>query len=665
MTETKDHQPTHADEANQHLSESGHRGLVVGAAILVGVGTILAGVSGLNTGSLLLKALALEGLLVTLVTLLSLHGYRIRQRLLDARQWDPQEWDELEAEEGNVSLQDVRHSRMVHYAVLALPATLLVGLGGLYLLFTQSGAEAVVLSTGEDSPAPAASVICLVACCIWLVLSRSFEGARRSELPEAPALMLAFRDLQWTTLLAAAGIFGTMVWPKEGFGGNGQPWSPPEIWVARLVLVWIVAVSLEQVVRIVVSWVRGMRVEEGFVSPSHLLLREAVFVRGNPIASVFETIEARFGVSFRSSWAIRFVRAAALPSLVLVLLLFWGLTCLSVVGTNKLGVRESFGRIRGDLLPESVQSKIPWQFGQINDDPLPPGLHLKLPWPFGRVRYYPVKTVQTKAIGFVPSPGRQRAYLWSKAHAEEEFALVLGNDAEVVAVNALVFYKIREDKEGFLDYAYNSVYAEDAAGLSESPEEALDAYAHRALMEETRSTTLAEVLSTNRVEFADRLKESLRQYSEENRLGLDVIDVALVSLHPPIEAGADYLDVISAQIDADRRQIEAKGQSLVTVQTAETESNARVAQAAADAAMKVGNASKESAELLAIREGYSVSPDTYKLRLWFKTWEDTLAGKRLIVVDKAIAQGEGEVLVDMRKNAKDNQDRQMFPGGVR
>ncbi|NQT12239.1 MAG: hypothetical protein HQ582_05800, partial [Planctomycetes bacterium] len=253
MTETKDHQPTHADETNQHLSGSGHRGLVVGAAILVGVGTIVAGVAGLQTKSLLLKALALEGLLVTLATVLSLHAFRIRRRLLDVREWEPQEWDDPGAEEGNVSLQDVRHARNVHYAVLAIPATVLVGLAGLYLLLTQSGREAVVLPAENTA---AASVLCLVACCLWLVLSRSFEGARRTELPEAPALMLAFRDLQWTSLLVAAGILGTIVWPEKGFWGDGQMWSPPEIWVARLVLVWIVAVSLEQLVRSVVSWLK-------------------------------------------------------------------------------------------------------------------------------------------------------------------------------------------------------------------------------------------------------------------------------------------------------------------------------------------------------------------------------------------------------------------------
>jgi len=624
MTETTDHAASESAETKPPRTGSGYKGLVFGAAILVSVATVVAGAYGIKTGSLILKALALDGALVSLAAWLALHARRIRERLLDAHEWQPehfQGWDELDEEEAaNVTLQDVHHARTLHYAVLAGPATVLVGFLAVFLLWTQSGRDAGLLPP-EDTTA--ASVICLVACCLWLVLSRSFEAARREDLPEGPALMLAFRDLQWTSLLVAVGILGAMVWPEAG---DGQSWLPPEVWVARAMLVWLSAVSLEQIIRIIVAWMRRGWAEEEFASPSYLLLREAVFVRGNPIASLFETIEARFGVSFRSSWAIRFVRRAALPSLVAVVLLFWGLTCLSVVGTDELGIRESFGRIRGDLLPASIQSKLPWHFGRASDDPLPPGLHWKLPWPFGRVRHYPVKKVFTKPIGFVPSPGRQRAYLWTKAHAEEEFALVLGNDAEVVAVNALVYYKIREDKKGFLDYVY----------YSQNPDEALDAYAHRALMEETRSTTLEQILSTSREEFANRLKESLREYSAKNRLGIEVVNVALVVLHPPIEAAASYLDVISARIDAQRFKIEAKGESLVTIQQAETESHSAVAGAEVFAAERVGVAYEKSSEFLALSKAYAVAPEAFEQRLWFETHEEALADKRLIVADEEI-----------------------------
>jgi len=655
MTESNDPALPEGAERKQRGAGSSHKGLVFGAAFLVSVGVIVAGAYGMRArpaGALVLKALALEGAMVALSVWLSFHAFRIRRRVSEAYECEAYEshgardWDEVEEEGVGVTLQDAHHSRTIHFAVLAIPATALVGFMALYMLWTQSGREAGVLPAADIA---AASVICLIACCLWLVLSRAFEGLGRDELPEGPALMLGFRDLQWTTLLVAVGILGTLIWPKDGVWGNGEPWSPPEIWVARVLLVWTLAIAAEQLIRVALVWLRRDWVDEGFASPVHLLLREAVFLRGNPIASLFETIEARFGVSFRSSWAIRFVRAAALPSLVAVMLLFWGITCLSIVGTDELGIRESFGQIRGEL---------PGNLGTVSDDPLPPGLHLKFPWPFGRVRHYPVKKVFAMPIGFVPRAGHQRAYLWTKVHAEEEFGMVLGNDAEVVAVNALVYYKIREDKQGFLQYVYRFA---DSPGDGpqantgrETVETALDAYAHRALMEQTRSVTLEWVLSTNRAEFADCLKKSLREYSEKNRLGIDVIDVALVVMHPPIEAAADYLDVISAEIDAERVQIAAKGEHKIAIEMAESESHSMVAEQNVFAAKRVGTAYEKSAEVLALSQAYAAAPEAFKQRLWFETHEKVLADKPLIVVDE-------EVYIDMRQKP---QTLNVFPSGV-
>ena len=85
-----------------------------------------------------------------------------------------------------------------------------------------------------------------------------------------------------------------------------------------------------------------------------------------------------------------------------------------------------------------------------------------------------VKTVNARPIGFVAGAGKgnstlpsvsaadgasgsgggdddfvtPRAFLWSKPHAKKEFALVLGSGTELVVVDAFVFYKIREDRQG-------------------------------------------------------------------------------------------------------------------------------------------------------------------------------------------------------------------------
>ena len=642
MTETNEHQSSQGAETRRYASSGSHVGLVLGAAILISAGVIVAGGYGIRSGSLVFQALALEGALAALAVWLCLHASRIRQRISDAREWDSQEWDEPEDE--NVTLQDVQHARKIHYFVLAIPATTIIGLLGVSLLWTQAGRDAGLVAQTDTA---AASVICLVTFCLWLVMFRSFQAADKDHLPEGPALMLAFRDVQWATLLVALGVLGSKVWPEKSL------WSPPEIWVARLLLIWVVIVAFEQIVRVIVARFRSSADEDGFHSPTHLLLREAVFISGNPIASLFETIEARFGVSFRSSWAIRFVRAAALPSLVLVVLMFWGLTSLCVVGTNELGVRESFGRIRGDFLPPALQSHVPWHFGQISDEPLSPGLHLKLPWPLGRIHRYPVKTVSVKPVGFASESVRESTFLWGTEHALDEFELMLGDGTEAVAANVMLYYKIHEDKQRFLDYVYHS----------KNPDEALEAYAYRALMEHTRSKTLDEVLSTNREEFANRVKKSIRTYVEDNRLGIDVVDVALINLHPPSKVAEEYLDVIAAGIDAERFQIQANGEKLARIQSAEMERDLAVADAKVDAAQEVGEASDKNSEFMALSEAYAVAGDAFKLRLWFEALEEALADKPLVVVDKNFSSGSGETIIDLRSNGSKKTSQDPIPTG--
>ncbi len=433
-------------------------------------------------------------------------------------------------------------------------------------------------------------------------------------MPDGPGLALVFREVQWASLVTAVALFFSWLWP------------PASLWAGRVLSGWLLVVGCEQLGRLLVSWLRHSAEQSQPVPPLRVAVREAFFVQGNPVRSVFDALEARWGVSFRSSWALRFVRRSVVPTMLLVTLLLWGLSSLAVVQIDELGVRESFGRVQAA--------------------PLPPGLHWKLPWPVGRVLRYPVKRVSLKPIGFVSNPGRQQNFLWSKKHAQEEFALVLGNGSELVAVDCVVYYKIHEDRQRFLEYVYQC----------QNPEDALEAFAYRTLTEDTRGVMLRDVLTANRAQFADQLKRSLRGYAESNHLGVEVVDVALIGLHPPVEAAADFLDVISARIDAERVRVEALGQKAVQIANVQQESATTIASARVEAARRTGQALGESSEFLAIGQAYAIAPEPFQLRLWFEALEEILEGKRFVLVDQAVTAGSGGVLLDHRGKAGAGED---------
>jgi len=591
--------------------------LLLTSAVLTTGGMLVAGGYGIYAGLVSLEALALEMALVAVAVWVAWHADRLRRRMAKTEQdcaaspnptqrpghapvWSGEEIEE-DYDHYDIAFGDLEHARKLHYLLLAVCPTATIALFTVYLLLGGVLGE-VEASTPQTT---ALGIASLAISCIWLALTKSYREAPSQAFVQSNSLRLAFRELHWATIVVAAAILAAAFWPRL------------QSWVGGVLLVWILALAVEQLVRYLLHWLRPGE-DPLALPPLRLVLRDLVVSRGNPAASLFEAVERRLGVNFRSSWAIRFVRGAVLPAALLVALLLWGLTSLAVVEVDCLGVREHFGRVRGV--------------------PLSPGLHWKLPWPLGRLRQYPVKRVSLKPIGFISKPGRQAALLWTKDHAKEEFALVLGGGSELLAIDSVVYYKIREDKQGFLDYVYHS----------SNPDDALEAYAYRALMEQTHTATLAEVFSANRAEVARRLETSLQEYATANRLGIEIVAVALMGLHPPVEAGADYLDLISARYDADRERIEATGKQFADIQHAHRESTTAVAEAKVQAARRVGEALEEASQFLALGQAYAVAPGALKLRLWFEILEEVLENKRFVVVDKVFSQGHGGVLIDQR-----------------
>jgi regulator of protease activity HflC (stomatin/prohibitin superfamily) len=576
--------------------------LLTGVLFSVGMGFLALGFS-LTVGSFLGMVLALEFALVSAVAWL-VHGVQWKRHQPTAPA--PTDGPIPEAEQKS-AVERLAEAVQRQQFMLASLAGLVAILAVIQLLKQALGGQSLP-ETGLGFGG-----VCIAAAILSQVLARAFRAVPAEELPESRALSQTFREAQWAALLAGAGFFATPLLP------------PLALWIGRAMLVWILALTAEILVRVGVSLLVPADRARAPVAPVGSLLRESLFTSGNPVGSLIRIVEARWGVSLRSSWAIVFVKRTAAPLAALLILLMLGLSSLSIVEMNQLGVREHFGRVSGG--------------------PLQPGLHVSLPWPLGRIRQFPVKTVNTIPIGFVEAearPGQEkapRALLWTRPHGKEEFALVLGTGSELVSVNALVYYKIDEDPEHFLEYVYHT----------QNPEEALAALAYRALTEETRSQTLDRVLGANQSEFSGRLLRSLRRQAAESRLGIEVIDVALINLHPPIEAAPSYLDVINARLDARRVVTEAAGLALSQRHRTEARGATAVATARAEGARRVAGAIGESSQFAALEQAYSVSPDALQLRLWIEAQEQALTGQRLFLVDQTLLGESGEIMLDLRR----------------
>ena len=601
--------------------------LVVALALTVMIASV-AGWYALQIGSLLLIAHAAESSLVAVAVWAALDAAHIRHLLKEAATGNPLSGPpEKEEKHRQKRLRQALEAKSLHIIYLAVP-TAAIAFFTIFQTWRLGFSSTSGLSIGVQT---ALGLMAISTSLVWLILSKTLSSISEQEIREAVGLSRGFRELQWSAWIVAGSMFLAIPVPALG------------VWAGRVLSLWLISLCLEQLTKASWVWVTSpsqpnMGIANGDVtykSPTNLLLREAFLVRGNPVASLFDVLEQRFGVNFRASWAIAFVRTITPPLLGLLILFGWLMTAFQVVEPHQFAVVE--------------------RLGHTEPQPITPGLHVVLPWPLSQVRRFPVKTISTMQIGFKDSsqatkasqpldPDAPRALLWTQAH-DEEFAMVLGNGTEVVAINAIVLFKIHEDAARFFDYVY----------LSQNPETALETLAYRTLLELTRSATLNDVLTTDRAGFASRFRETLRDYAEQQRLGIDVIDVAVINLHPPVDAAADYLDVISAQVDATRVELEATGFRSARLLTAESESLGLVAAAKIESARRVSQADAESSEFLAAEEARALAPQSYSLRLWIEVLEYCLKGKRLFLVDKTLLENSDHTWLDLRPTSSASQ----------
>ena len=543
--------------------------------------------------SSLFRAIALQLSLCAVAVWAARDAAKLRDHLIDGESED--------------ALAQKRESTAIHYLFVAAPLVAILVLAGLSML----SQLVEVAAPRSQQQVIGGAILAVLAASLWTVFARAIEQ-RVATLPEALDVRAALSESRLAALLSAAALMAATVHP------------PVEGWLAWALGLWTIAIVSEHLVRLFVAWFQPVTLQQTFVTPIQSILREIFLTTANPIAKAFDIAESRFGLSLRSSWTIRFFRNSVLPIVLSCLVLVWGSTCFVVVEPHQAGLKE--------------------RFGVVQQERLAPGLHTKLPWPFGEIRRYPAGIVQTMQIGFEEESkanvveDEDRMLLWTKPHARE-FSLVLGSETELVAVNAIVYFKIAEDTQGFLDHAL----------ATSNPEVGLEALAYRVLMEQTRSATLKDLLAQGRDQFAKDVREKLNQYASAERLGLEVVDVALINLHPPVEVASSYLDVINAGLDSNRAVTVADGDADKQVLEAQQGSNGRIAAAKIEAAKRVSLAGQESSEFMAVGEAFNTDPETYRLRLWFEAFERVLSGRRLFIVDSELP----DVIFDERARSVD------------
>lgn len=330
--------------------------------------------------------------------------------------------------------------------------------------------------------------------------------------------------------------------------------------------------------------------------------------------SLLKTIEVISGVDLSKSEMAGYIADHIEPVTIIALVIFWLLSSIVIIPPNMEAIFHRMGKIVGD---QSYK----------------PGIHFKLPWPIERITLYEPGKVNTINIGFKPDPTKKHL-IWSKAHAAENFYALVGDGVEIISIDCQVFYKVK-DLYKFVTCVQN-------------PEDYIEAMTYKLITNTTVSSNFDTIMSQNRDSLISDLRHKLQKVLDDTDIGVNVVDIVILAIHPPLEVADVYEDVISAQIDKRMFVLKANAESIHKVHYAKATATTSENEAKSYAANAVANAIGEASAFESRIIGYNTDPELESFRLKLDSIQKMAQKKHLYVIDKTFLRDNDRIMLNLQ-----------------
>ncbi|MGD9212073.1 MAG: SPFH domain-containing protein, partial [Desulfobacteraceae bacterium] len=488
----------------------------------------------------------------------------------------------------------IKYLKKYHELYYPLQITAMASAGLLIELFVYYGLRNIYIS---GAPTILLGIF-ILSLTLVLLASASFFN-QNQEIQGFKILGYFFKAGQWMAFFCGSSVVIKYL-------GYGQI----EYWLGYLAVIFLVIIFFE-------IFICGIaRLVDGKVNQNielKLLILPALLSGGNPINKLLVSIEENIGISLRSTWTLNFIRRNIFFIAFIITVFFWLMTSLVQVNPEEQGIIYSLGKIE-------------------HQNPMLPGIHFKLPWPIQTVKIYPFYKINNFTVGY--ESNQQGDFLWTKSHSGKEYKLLLGDGKEMVCINMQVSYKIGDLYEYILQY--------------DDPAKKLKAEAYRILLNETVSTNLDKLLSRDRSSFSKMVTQKLQQTSKQQKLGLEVMNAALISIHPPTEIAWEYQQIVSATIQKQNIITKAKAYADASMPEAEKEKNKMIKTSKVEALTRIGQALSESDAYLYQLRAYQLNTCAYKTWKRLETLENAVKDKKKYLLDQQLNIQKGGFWLDMR-----------------
>jgi HflK protein len=258
-----------------------------------------------------------------------------------------------------------------------------------------------------------------------------------------------------------------------------------------------------------------------------------------------------------------------------------------------------------------------------------PGLHYKLPWPVETLTRIQARRVRLVEVGFrsgaVGTEAEPAAYEWNVQHRSGRFqrkpeeSLMVSGDQNMTELTAAVHYRLSKPD----DFLFRHVNAE----------ETMRAATESVIQSVITSTALDLALTTDRTGIEHRIAQMLRGRLNRYGVGVEVLQVKLLDVHPSLEVVDAFRDVSGAFEEKNRMINEAEGYRNEQVALARGNAAARLREAAGYTAGKKNRSAGDASRFSQAEAAYRGAPGPTETRLYLETMEQILPGKRKMIVD--------------------------------
>jgi len=294
----------------------------------------------------------------------------------------------------------------------------------------------------------------------------------------------------------------------------------------------------------------------------------------------------------------------------IVVSIIWAGTGFYTVGPDQEAVLRTFGKFTGTTSG---------------------GLHWHYPSPVGKRNVVAVTTARRMELGF-----RSGSDGFTVAQSVTSESLMITGDENIVDVQAVVQYRI-SDLTSFL-FEVDDPGDADRGILPGSPDgRTLRDMAETALRQVVGARNIDDVLTTEKEQVQTDVLLKMRELADEYKTGIDVLQVLLQNVNPPLEVQSAFEDVVRAREDRERLINLAEAYEASEIPKA-TGNAAKITEAAKGFKQgRIARAQGESDGFDAILEGYESSPEVTRQRLYLEAMEEILPGiTKFVLSDSSV-----------------------------